>query len=383
MTTDALDACTLDHLARAEVRTLPAYNAGLSSDAVRSRYGVTHVARLASNENPLGPSPAVAQALSKLAERISLYPDPQCTALRAVLAAGTGAQAPEVVVGNGSENLLEILCQAFLSPGDRVVTLLPSFGLHEIYPRMMGATVHMVPVTPALTFDVDALCAALSDEPAPKMVLLSNPSNPVGCSLDTAAFRRIVAATPPQSLLVIDEAYYEYARHTPGFPDALAELRAQSRPWIVLRTFSKAWGLAGLRVGYGVASHTRVVQMLDRVRTPFNVNAAAQTAALAAWGDSHHMARCVRETVAQREWMAGQLISRGYQVAPSATNFLFMNLGRPNAPVAEALLQRGVIVKPWKERGYETFIRVSIGTPADNQQFMAALDAAMQVPALV
>lgn len=369
---------TFDHLVRTDVRELPAYNAGLSSEAVRLRYGVQHVARLASNENPYGPSPAVAEALGTLAARISLYPDPQCTALRAAIAARTGAQAADIVVGNGSENLLEMLCVACLSPGDRVVTLLPSFGLHEIYPRMMGADVHMVPVNAAMAFDVDAWCAALTTGVPPKMAIFSNPSNPVGCMLDTAAFRRIVQATPPQTLLVVDEAYVEYARHAPGFPDALAELRAQTRPWIVLRTFSKAWGLAGLRVGYGVASDPRLVQMLDRVRTPFNVNVAAQTAALAAWADSAHMENCVSQTIAQREWMAAQLASRGYAVAPSATNFLFVHMGQPNAAVAEALLQRGVIVKPWKEAGYDAFIRVSIGSAADNQLFLQALEQATQ-----
>jgi histidinol-phosphate aminotransferase len=229
-----------------------------------------------------------------------------------------------------------------------------------------------------LEFDVDAWCAALLQGPAPKMAILSNPSNPVGCMLDAAAFDRIVQAAPSETLLVIDEAYYEYAVHTPGFPDALARLRQQQRPWIVLRTFSKAWGLAGLRVGYGIASSARVVQMLDRVRTPFNVNMAAQTAALAVWNDSAYMEQCVRDTVAQREWLAGELRQRGYFMAPSAANFLFVHVRRPNAPVAEGLLQRGVIVKPWKEAGYGEYIRVSIGSPADNRLFLDALDAVMQ-----
>jgi histidinol-phosphate aminotransferase len=365
-------------LARPQVRELPAYNAGLSSAVVRQRYGVTHVARLASNENPYGPSPRLVQAMASLAQTVGLYPDANSLALRDAIATRTGAQAIEVVVGNGSENLLEVLCQAFLSPGDRVVTLIPSFGLHEIYPRMMGAQVDMIPVTAALEFDVDAWCAALSQGPAPKMAILSNPSNPVGCMLDAAAFDRIVQAAPLETLLVIDEAYYEYAVHTPGFPDALARLRQQERPWIVLRTFSKAWGLAGLRVGYGIASDARVVQMLDRVRTPFNVNMAAQAAALAVWNDSAYMEQCVRDTVAQREWLAAELRQRGYFMAPSAANFLFVHVRRPNAPVAEGLLQRGVIIKPWKEAGYGEYIRVSIGSPADNQQFLNALDAVMQ-----
>ena len=372
----------LTRLARPEVRELPAYNAGLSSEVVRQRYGVQHVARLASNENPFGPSPAVGQALAQLSLTAGLYPDPNCRALRAAIAARVGAQPEQVVVGNGSENLLEVLCQVFLEPGDRVVTLLPSFGLHEIYPRMMGARVQMLPVTPALEFNVDAWVTALAQGPAPKLAMLSNPSNPVGCMLDAAAFRRIVQAAPKETLLVIDEAYYEYALHAHGFPDALAELRAQNRPWIVLRTFSKAWGLAGLRVGYGIASDDRLVQLLDRVRTPFNVNLAAQVAALAAWNDPAYMERCVSDTVVQREWLISQLRAMGVVMAPSATNFVFINLQRPNGPVAEALLARGVIVKPWKEVGYESFIRVSIGSAQDNTLFLEVLQDILRIEKL-
>lgn len=283
-------------IARPEARDLPAYNAGLSSDAVRQRYGVDTIARLGSNENPFGPSPAVGAALRDMADAIGQYPDANSTALRAAIAARTGVEPADIVVGNGSENLLELLCLAFLSPGDRVVTLLPSFGLHEIFPRMMGAQVDMVPVTDSMEFDIDAWCAALGGGARPpRMAILSNPSNPVGCMLDADAFDRVVRAAPPETLLVIDEAYYEYARLTPGFPDVLTRLRAQERPWIVLRTFSKAWGLAGLRVGYGLASHAELVRMLDRVRTPFNVNLAAQRAALAAWGDADHMERPSRK----------------------------------------------------------------------------------------
>ena len=361
-------------IARPEARDLPAYNAGLSSDAVRQRFGLDTIARLGSNENPFGPSPAVGAALRDMADAIGQYPDANSTALRAAIAARTGVEPADIVVGNGSENLLELLCLAFLSPGDRVVTLLPSFGLHEIFPRMMGAQVDMVPVTDSMEFDIDAWCAALGGGARPpRMAILSNPSNPVGCMLDADAFDRVVRAAPTETLLVIDEAYYEYARLTPGFPDALTRLRAQERPWIVLRTFSKAWGLAGLRVGYGLASHAELVRMLDRVRTPFNVNLAAQRAALAAWGDADHMEKAVQETVAQREILRMQLRDLGVAVAPSAANFLFVDLRRANGPVAEALLARGIIVKPWKEAGYEHFIRVSVGAAADNRLFVAAL----------
>ncbi|HRM48027.1 MAG TPA: aminotransferase class I/II-fold pyridoxal phosphate-dependent enzyme, partial [Alicycliphilus sp.] len=239
-------------LARPEVPQLPAYNAGLSSEAVRARYGVSEIARLASNENPYGASPAVARALVDLATRVGCYPDANCSALRAAIGARTGVAPAAIVIGNGSEDILQMLCQAFLSAGERVLTQRPAFGLHEIYPRMMGAQVELLALTPRLGFDVDAWCAALAR--GPKLAMLANPSNPVGCMFSAAEMQQLLAATPAHTLLVIDEAYYEYARLAPGYPDVLALLRGRAMPWIVLRTFSKAWGLAGLRVGYGLAS---------------------------------------------------------------------------------------------------------------------------------
>lgn len=364
----------INELARPEVSPLPAYNAGLSSEAVRARYGVEQIARLASNENPFGASPAVGRALAGLAMQLNTYPDANCTTLRGAIGRRVGAEPGQVVVGNGSEDILQMLCLALLSPGDRVLAQRPGFGLHEIFPRMMGAEVETLALTPELAFDLDAWCEALAR--GPKIAMVANPSNPVGCMFDAAAFERVLAATPAGTLLVIDEAYVEYARLAPGFPDALAALRDQQRPWIVLRTFSKGWGLAGLRVGYGIASDAALVQLLDRVRTPFNVNHAAQTAALAAWGDEAFMAHAVAETVQRREAMIAALHAMalpGLRIAPSAANFLFIDLARPNGPVNEALLARGIIVKPWKEAGFEHFMRVSIGKPEENQRFLHAL----------
>lgn len=259
-------------LARPLVRALPEYNAGLSSAAVRQRYGVERIARLGSNENPYGAAPAVRAALAALADDIWAYPDPSCTALKAAIGARLGVAPQRLAVGNGSENLLELLCLAYLQPGDRVVTQTPSFGLHVIYPQMMGANVETIALTEELGYDTEAWVAAAAS--APKMLILCNPSNPVGCQYGRDAFARIVAATPERTLLIVDEAYYEYALHDADYPDALAALRARSGPWIVLRTFSKAWGLAGLRDGYGIASDTAVVAMADRVRTPFNLETA-------------------------------------------------------------------------------------------------------------
>lgn len=370
-------------LARPEVRPLPAYNAGLSSDAVRQRYGVSDVVRLASNENPFGVSPAVRKALAAVVDDVGNYPDANCTALREAIAQSSGVAADRLVFGDGSEDLIKILCEVFLSPGDRVVTQRPVFGLHEIYPKMMGAEVELLELNADMGFDIDAWCAAVSQ--APKIAFLPNPSNPVGCMMDVAQFARVLEATPQGTVLVVDEAYYEYALHDDDYPDVLAMLAQRQGPWIVLRTFSKAWGLAGLRVGYGMADSAAFVALMDKVRSPFNVNMAAQRAALAAWSDPTHMRSGVASTVALREDLRRQLLAlaepgqplQGVRIAPSVANFLFLDLGRPNGPVTEALLKQGIIIKPWKESGFEHFLRVSIGTEQDNARFVQALVQAM------
>lgn len=364
---------TLNNLARPTARTLGLYNAGLSAEAVREKYGVTHIAKLASNENPLGASPQVVSALQTDAGFSAVYSDAASAQLRDVLADFTGVHADNIVMGNGSEDILHMLALAFLNPGDRVVTLIPSFGLHEIFPRMMGADVTLVGVDQQQQFDVAAWEQALST-PA-KMVIFSNPSNPVGCMLDKQGFARIIAAAPEACVLVVDEAYFEYCQHDPDYPDSLQVLAAQSRPWIVLRTFSKAYGLAGLRVGYGLASHPELVNLLNRVRTPFNINRAAQAAAVAALGDQAHVKASIALVNSQRERVVAGLTRLGFNVAASHANFVFFDCGRPGSEMAQQLLRYGVIIKPWREPGYEHWIRVSIGNEQDNQQFIDALNA--------
>ncbi|WP_279029146.1 histidinol-phosphate transaminase [Gibbsiella quercinecans] len=371
METLSATAQAVRRLARQQASALGVYNAGLSSDAVRERYGVTDIARLASNENPLGASPQVQLALHASSRDSGVYPDPNSLALRAEIAGQTGVPSAQIVVGNGSENILEMLCLAFINPGDRVVTLLPSFGLHEIYPRMMGAEVTMVPVSGELEFDLAAWRQALQ-QPA-KMVVFSNPSNPVGCMLGRDAFLQLIDAVPQDCLLVIDEAYYEYCAHEADYPDSLSLLPQQPRPWIVLRTCSKAYGLAGLRVGYGMACDAELIGLLDRVRTPFNINRSAQSAALAALRDRDHVAYSVAWVSTARSAMAAKLRDMGLKVAPSYANFLFFDCGHPSTEIAEALLAHGIIVKPWREPGYQQFLRVSIGSAEDNRRFLAAL----------
>jgi len=363
-------------LCRPEVRSLPKYNAGVSEDVARARYQLTRVTKLASNENPFGSSPTVAEELVKSLGDIYRYPDPNCTALREQIERNTGVAGARIVIGNGSEDIIEMLCKALLAPGDRVLTLAPSFGLHEIFPLMMGATVDKIPVNTAFEYDLLAWCSALS-RPA-KLVMFSTPSNPVGCALNDAGLRVLVDACPLDAVLVVDEAYFEYALGR-DYADSLKVLSNQPRPWIVLRTLSKAYGLAGLRVGYGLASDVDLVSLLDRVRTPFNVNAFAQVAAVAALRDLKHLNRVVSATVHERQYLTERLHALeamrayGLRIVPSLGNFLFIDVGRSSSDVATALMRNGVIVKPWLESGFQTFIRVTVGRREDNEHFLQAL----------
>lgn len=360
---------------RPEVRDLPPYNAGLTSASVRSRFNLSRVVRLCSNEASEDPSPEALLAAVKSALNAASYPDPQCLALREALGAHTGVPAERIVIGNGSENLIEVICLAMLSTGERVVTLDPPFDLHELYPRMMGATVCKVPVRERLVFDGPGWINALTEET--RMVMFSNPSNPVGWALTEEELAAIVGAAPADSVIVIDEAYFEYAAGG-EYADSLRVLSSQARPWIVLRTFSKAYGLAGLRVGYGLVSSPAIAKALNSVRTPFNVNAVAQAAAMYALKDQAHVACAVQAVRVERERVSRELRRLGLRIAPSEANFLFFDSGRQSRDVAEGLLRHGIIVKPWRAPGYERFIRVTIGAPADNDAFLAALEVILQ-----
>jgi len=371
-------------LCRSEARLLSAYNAGVREEVVKAKYGLTRVTKLASNENPLGASPQATAAVAGWLGQLHRYPDPTCAALRQALQAARGIDAGRILVGNGSEDIIESACKAVLAPGDRVVTLAPSFGLHEIFPRMMGATVDKVPVGKTFEFDLAAWRVALA-RPA-KLVIFSTPSNPVGCILSGRQLEALIGACPEDSLLVVDEAYHEYAAG-PDYPDSLELLAAQSRPWIVLRTFSKAYGLAGLRIGYGVASDAELVSVLDRVRTPFNVNGAAQAAALAAMSDAAHLQAVVRANACERAALAARLAAlegsrqQGLRTTPSKGNFLFIDTARPGWKVSDALMRRGVIVKPWLEQGFDSFIRVSVGRPEESEHFLLSLEEVLdEVP---
>lgn len=349
------------------VAALPPYNAGMSLTRARALSGRDDLARLASNENPDGCSPAVLAALADGGFEPWRYADPACTALREALADRIGVAAEVIVVGNGSEEMIAAISRAVLVAGTQVVTVVPSFGLHEIEPLAAGASVLKVPMTAAAGFDLTALEAAIAA--GPRVVFLSSPWNPVGPALDRPALQRLIDAVPPGTLFVLDEAYFEFS----DAPDGIAMLRDSGIAHVVLRTFSKAYGLAGLRVGYAVCSDPELARVIAAAKTPFNVNGAAQRAAIAALADEAWMKASVAGIRAERDRVAAGLAALGLHAAPSQTNFLFFDTGRDSAEVAAALLLEGIIVKPWREKGYESWLRATIGTPAENDRLMVAL----------
>lgn len=360
----------LKGILRPSLGSIQPYNAGLNMLEVQSRYKVSEIAKLASNENPAGPAPQVLSALKLSASDLFLYPDGSAKHLRKVLADYLKAPAENLIFGNGSEELISIICRSVVEPGDRVITLYPSFPLHEDYARLMGANIERVAIASDLMVDVCALIEAVS-KPA-KMLIFANPMNPVGCWLNPAQLQRVIAAKHPDTLLVLDEAYCEYAR-SGNYVSGDRVLQQSDGNWILLRTFSKAWGLAGLRVGFGLCSSVELRKALDLSRTPFNINAVAQVAAVTALQNEDYMLRSVAETAQNRDNVVTELKSRGYNVAPSLGNFVFIDVKTSSIELAEQLLKKGTIVKPWKQLGFENFIRVSIGAPHENAKFLADL----------
>lgn len=368
---------TSNSFARNEVQALSGYNAGLSIEAVQEKYGVQRVVKLGSNENPLGTSPKAIAALTAEANNSALYPDQNCSLLRTALAHKLAIDEKQLVFGNGSEDLLSIICRVFLDHGDQVVTILPSFGLHIIYPQAAGAEVIGVPMGQDMRIDVKALMATMT--PRTRLLMFSSPSNPVGSALNGDELQYIIDHLPAHTLLIFDEAYFEYANGEPGYPDSLKMLQQSGCHYVILRTFSKAYALAGLRIGYGITSDPALAEAIDRLRTPFNVNRCAQAAAVAALADQAHLSASVEHVRSERRRM-DQILRQhlGLQPISSVANFIFFPSPFAVGDVNNALLRQGVIIKPWLEAGYSQFLRASVGSHEDNNLFLQALEKALQ-----
>lgn len=351
------------------VASLNPYVPGKPIEEVEREYGVTNVAKLASNENALGPSPKALAAMHDAVAKVNLYPDGSAFYLRNALAAHLGVEPKEVFVGNGSNELIELLVRTFVLEGEEVLTSAQSFIAYKLAAQAHGRTLVEAPMKARFHYDLDALRKLLSRRT--KVIFLANPDNPTGTWFSEAELTPFLDAIPKETLVALDEAYLEFV-DAPGYQDALA-LRKKYPNLVVLRTFSKIYGLAGLRLGYGLA-RPEVVEYLDRVRAPFNVNHVAQAAGVAALGDVEHVEKSRALVKQERPFLAAGLAALGATVVPSQGNFVFADFpGRPGKDLFEALLREGVVARPMGGYGFPTAQRVTVGLRAENEKCLAAL----------
>jgi histidinol-phosphate aminotransferase len=363
-----------DDVAVPYIRDLPVYEPGKPVEELERELGIRDVVKLASNENPVGPSPLAMAAAQAMLARAHFYPADDAFFLRRALAERLGVAPGALIFGAGSNEIIYMLVHALCRPGqDEVLTHQYSFISYRLAAMAYAAPFVEAPASAELGCDVDALIAAMS--PRTKVVLLANPNNPTGAYVRTRDLERILEALPPHAVLVVDEAYHEYAMHAGAAAEYPSSQRYQSErePRVItLRTFSKIYGLASLRVGYGIG-HPRVLGYVERVRKAFNVSGLAQAAALGAMDDTEHVARSQQVTRASLDMLlagAERLGLRGY---PSLANFVLVDVGRDAEPLYQALLQRGVIVRPLRGWGLPRHVRISAGTPSETERALAAL----------
>jgi histidinol-phosphate aminotransferase len=348
------------------------YKPGKPVEELERELGIRHALKLASNENPYGPSPKALAAAKSALKNAHRYPDGSCFYLKRALAERFGVAEDGIVVGNGSDELIVMAIRAFVGSGEEVLTATPTFLIYRIATLVQGAKIVEVPQKD-FKYDLKAMTAAIT--PQTKAIFIANPDNPTGSFARRAELEAFVKKVPSNCLIFMDEAYYEYAAAEKDYPNTIAWL-SQRPNLIVSRTFSKAYGLCGLRVGYAFA-HPEVAAGMNRVREPFNVNGPAQAAACAALNDKAFVKKIVRQTVSERRRLEAQLRQRGIRTVPSAANFILMHLGAAAPAVYEGLLRKGVIVRHMKSWGLEEHIRVTVGRPQDNRVFLKALDASL------
>jgi histidinol-phosphate aminotransferase len=357
-----------DELIRPELTSLVAYAPGLRASDVRRRAGVDEIHKLSSNENPYGPVSAALEAMRAVIPHLNVYSDGSARALRRRLAEHLDVSADNITVSNGSNELLRILAQIVLRPGDECVFAWPSFVVYPMVTQLMGATAIKVPLTDSLVHDLDAMAAAITDRT--RLLFLCNPNNPTGTIYTRKQFDAFIGKVPDNVLVVIDEAYFEYVCDD-AYPNGLDDFDPDGRI-CVLRTFSKIYSLAGARIGYGVLP-TALVPAANKVREPFNVNTVAQVGAYYSLSDGSEVERRRRENQEQKTYLYSCFDRLGISYVPSETNFVYIKTEKP-VEVFEALLSKGVIVRDF---GTAPALRVGVGAPEDTDATVAAIEAAV------
>lgn len=360
-------SCDFLALANPGIRGLSPYQAGKPIEELQRELGLSHVVKLASNENPLGPSPAVKAACERALATITRYPDSNGFALKSALAENLHVQPTQLTLGNGSNDLLDLIARVFLAPDLSAVFSQYAFVVYPLATQACGARAI---ATPARDWghDLDAMADAIA--PDTRLVFIANPNNPTGTALSRQEVTAFLRRVPEHVIVVLDEAYTEYV-DDPNFPDGVA-LLAEFPNLVVTRTFSKAYGLAGLRVGYSISSPA-IADLLNRVRAPFNVNSLALAAAVAALGDKAYLERSRNLNSDGMRQIAAACDSLDLSFIPSAGNFITVDVGDRALDVYHRLLREGVIVRPLAPYQMPRHLRVSIGLPEENQFFIDAL----------
>lgn len=348
------------------------YVPGKPIETLEREYGISGSIKLASNENPLGPSPKAVAAILDSVGKLNRYPDGAGFKLLDGLASHLGVEPGQIIIGNGSDEILAMLSRALLQPGDEVIVPTPSFLMYTIVAQCAGAVPVKIPLKD-MRIDLDQVAARCG--PKTRLVFICNPNNPTGTTVSKKAFSAFLKKLPHHLVVVLDEAYIEFARD----PDlAGGILRLEQEPVVVtLRTFSKVYGLAGLRVGYGIMP-AHLAELLNRVRPPFNVNTLAQAAALAALEDKDFLRQSQVLVHEGLDLLYEQLRRRGITCFESQANFFLIDVRQDANRIFEALLRQGVIVRSMAAYGYPHYIRVNVGLPAENQRFLDALDSVLK-----
>lgn len=343
------------------------YKPGKPIEELEREYGISHSVKLASNENPLGPSPKALEAMKKALGDLNRYPDGGAFNLTQIVAGHLDVPPETIVFGNGSDELIGLLAQTFLMPGDQVVLPQPSFLIYDIMSRSVGAVPVAVPLN-ALSIDLDRVIEAVT--PDTRMVFINNPNNPTGTIINKKAFEKFLGELPPRVMVVVDEAYIDFVR------DKTCAIGTDylngSNPVAVLRTFSKAYGLAGLRIGYGIMP-PEIRDLINRIRMPFNASTLAQVAAGAALKDTTFLEKTLQVVQEGLAYLKEALTLLGLTCFPTQSNFFLIDMKRDADEVFEQMLHQGVIVRSMASYGFPEYIRVNVGLPEENERFVAAL----------
>ena len=349
------------------IETIHPYQGGKPIDEVQREFGIDDIIKLASNENPLGPSPLAKEAIKRAAAKVNLYPDGNAYYFKNELAEHLGVAPNYLIFGNGSNDVLQIVGETYISPGDEVIYSESAFVVYMVVSKICGAK---SVVTPRRDYahDLDAMADAITD--ATKVIFIANPNNPTGTMVTKDETERLMARVPDDVLVVFDEAYYEYVER-PDYPQTLPYVE-EGRNVIITRTFSKIYGLAGLRIGYGIAK-PETIEMMNRVRQPFNCNLIAQAAGRAALNDADHVRRSLELNAVGKAYLYERLARFGLEYVETEGNFILVELGRSGQEVTDALMRKGVIVRPMAAYGFPDAVRVTIGKSDENKRFIAAL----------